>query len=128
MAETESAVEQVLAELGIGRRIVQVRVPGKQITMAHILASPQDVLYEHLGVPDVKRGAIAILTITPGEGAPISADFAVKCGDVDIVFTDRFSGGLVFSGGLSAVEAAVEGVLRGMHGILGFTPCEITRS
>ena len=125
----DNPIDEILAGLGVGRRrIVQVRVPGKQITMAHILASPEEELFRHLGVLNPRRGALAILTITPGEGAVISADFAVKKGDVDIVFTDRFSGGLVLSGGLSAVEAAVEGVLTGMQSILGFTPCEITRS
>lgn len=32
------------------QRIVQELVPGKQITLAHIIASPDKILYEKLGL------------------------------------------------------------------------------
>ena len=31
-------------------RIVQELVPGKQITLAHIIANPDDILYQKLGL------------------------------------------------------------------------------
>ena len=45
-------------------RIIQELVPGKQITLAHIIANPEDILYRKLGLdPAVDHaGAIGILT------------------------------------------------------------------
>ena len=58
-------------------RIIQEFVPGRQITLAHIIASPVPELYAKLGIVDVKD-AIGIFTITPSEGAIIAADVASK--------------------------------------------------
>ena len=44
-------------------RIIQEFVPGRQITLAHIIASPVPELYGKLGIVDVKD-AIGIFTIT----------------------------------------------------------------
>ena len=109
-------------------RIIQEYVPGKQITLAHIIASPDESLYRKLGVVGDQRGALAIMTITPSEGAIISADIAMKAGMVDIVFVDRFSGSLVLIGAVGAIETAVKGVITNMRDILGFTPCPITKT
>ena len=35
-------------------RIVQELVPGKQITIAHIIANPDDILYKKLGLASGK--------------------------------------------------------------------------
>ena len=62
-------------------RIVQELVPGKQVTLAHIIASPDPILYVKLGLvaEDVQKyGAIGILTVTPAETAVIAADIALK--------------------------------------------------
>ena len=72
------------------QRIIQEFVPGKQVTLVHLIANPQEDIYKKLGVISEKRGAIGILTITPSEAAIIGADVAVKSGDVEIVFLDRF--------------------------------------
>ena len=57
------------------QRIIQEFVPGKQITLAHIIANPVPKLYEKMGLID-GTGAIGIFTITPSEGAIIAADVA----------------------------------------------------
>ena len=56
-------------------RIIQESVPGKQITMAHIIASPDEVIYKKLGLDpkvDYHRSAIGVLTLTPSETAIIT--------------------------------------------------------
>lgn len=110
------------------QRIIQEFVPGKQVTMAHLIANPDEDLYKKLGVVSKTRGALGILTITPSEGAIIAADAARKAAEIELVFVDRFSGSLVICGDVSAVEAALNDVLRVLGEILQFTMTEITRS
>ena len=109
------------------QRIIQEFVPGKQVTLAHLIANPNTELYKKLGIVDV-RGAIGILTITPGEGAIIAADVATKAADVSIGFMDRFSGSLVITGDVSAVEASLLAVIDALCEQLKFTPAQVTRS
>lgn len=109
-------------------RIIQEFVPGKQVTMAHLIANPEADLYKKLGVVSKKRGALGIMTITPSEAAIIGADVATKAADVDIVFVDRFSGSLVICGDVASVEAALRDVLDTLKNILKFTSTEITRT
>ena len=62
-------------------RIIQELVPGKQITLAHVIASPDPILYTKLGLNpeiDFGRSAIGILTMSPAETAIIAADLATK--------------------------------------------------
>ena len=63
-------------------RIIQESVPGKQVTIAHVIASPMFDIYERLGIDD--KGAIGILTLSPYETAIIAADIATKKADVEI--------------------------------------------
>ncbi|MDP4154323.1 MAG: microcompartment protein, partial [Bacillota bacterium] len=42
-------------------RIIQESVPGKQVTIAHVIASPMQDIYERLGIDE--KGAIGILTL-----------------------------------------------------------------
>lgn len=110
------------------QRIIQEFVPGKQVTMAHLIANPEANLYKKLGVISERRGALGILTITPSEAAIIGADIATKAADVDIIFVDRFSGTLVICGSISSVDEALGEVNRVLHQILKFTPAELTRT
>ena len=110
------------------QRIIQEFVPGKQVTLAHLIANPDRELYKKLGVVGGIQEALGIMTITPSEAAIIGADVATKASEVEIVFVDRFSGSLVVCGDVSAVEAALREVLRVLHETLRFTPAEITRS
>lgn len=113
------------------QRIVQELVPGKQITLAHIIANPDKVLYEKLGLdPSVSydRTSIGVLTISPAETAIIMGDIALKAADIEIGFVDRFSGSLIITGTVSAVEASVQAILEYVQDELGFTVCKITRT
>lgn len=110
------------------QRIIQEFVPGKQVTLAHVIANPDSALYTKLGLNPNTHGAIGILTITPSEAAIISADVATKATSVEIGFVDRFSGSLLLIGTLADVEAAVRQVVEFLRDTLRFTPSEVTRS
>lgn len=69
------------------QRMIQEYVPGKQITLAHLIASPNKDMCVKLGLDDEKTNAIGILTITPGEAAIIGADIATKSGEVELGFS-----------------------------------------
>lgn len=107
-------------------RIIQEYVPGRQVTIAHIIANPDKPLCARVGLSEAE--AIGIMTITPGESAIIAGDLALKAADVEIGFLDRFSGTLVINGRLSSVQSALEAANRGMADILGFHPAPITRT
>nr|WP_040284208.1 BMC domain-containing protein [Tessaracoccus massiliensis] len=110
------------------QRIIQEFVPGKQVTLAHIIANPDEPLYAKLGLTSKTRGAIGVLTLTPGEAAVIAADVATKASGVELAFVDRFSGSLLVVGRLTDVESAVRGVVETLEGVLGFTPAPLTRT
>lgn len=94
------------------QRIIQEFVPGKQVTLAHVIANPVPELYRKLGILEEKMGAIGILTITPSEAAIIAADVATKAAGVSIAFVDRFSGSVVISGDVDSVETSLQAVLN----------------
>ena len=113
------------------QRIIQELVPGKQITLAHIIASPDPVLYAKLGLaPETadEGGAIGVMTVSPAETAIIMADIAMKSADVQMGFVDRFSGSLIITGSVSSVEAAVSAILDYVRDKLSYTTVDITRT
>lgn len=110
------------------QRVIQEYVPGKQVTLAHVIANPQKNIYQKLGLDDEACNAIGILTITPSEGVIIAADIATKAGAVDIGFLDRFGGSLLLTGDVASVEAAVRGVLVYFDETLHYASVDLTRS
>ncbi len=107
-------------------RVIQESVPGKQVTISHIVASPMPDIYERLGIDD--KGAIGILTLSPYETAIIAADIATKAAEVEIGFLDRFTGSLVISGDVDSVETALYAVNNTLKNLLGFTTAPITKT
>lgn len=110
------------------QRVIQEYVPGKQITLAHVIASPQKSIYLKIGLDDEAGDSIGILTITPSEGVIIAADIATKAGDVEIGFLDRFGGSLVIVGDVASVEASLKSVLHYFGSVLKYDSVEMTRS
>jgi len=108
------------------QRIIQEYVPGKQITLAHVIRNPRRDLCERIGID--QKGAVGILTITPGEGAIIAADVASKSARVSVEFVDRFTGCVIISGDVSSVETALKQVVIFFQSVLGFFPAEVTFS
>ena len=96
------------------QRIVQELVPGKQISLAHIIANPDKILYTKLGLDpslDYSRAAIGM-----------------KSSGIELGFVDRFSGSLIITGTVSEVEASTSAILDYVGNKLGFTLCPITRT
>ena len=110
------------------QRIIQEYVPGKQVTLAHIIANPNEDIYKKLGLIVDKKDAIGILTITPSEASIIAADVATKASGVSLGFIDRFRGSLVVTGDISSVESALNEVLDVLGNILNFSSTKITRT
>lgn len=112
-------------------RIIQELVPGKQITIAHIIANPDEILYKKLGLDpavDYSHSAIGILTLSPSETAIIAGDIAIKSSGAELGFVDRFSGTVIVTGTVSQVESSLVAVLEYAKQKLGFAVCEITRT
>ena len=112
-------------------RIIQELVPGKQITLAHIIANPDGDLYTKLGLDpsgDYKTSAIGIVTLSPAETAIIAADIATKASGATLGFVDRFRGTLIVTGSVSQVNEAVKAVVAYAEDILKFTVCPITKT
>lgn len=112
-------------------RIIQELVPGKQVTLAHVIASPDPIMYQKLGLnPDIDftGSAIGILTVSPAETAIIAADIATKSGNIDLSFVDRFSGTLIITGLIADVESALKSICDYVSERLGFSVCELSRT
>ena len=112
-------------------RIIQELVPGKEITIAHLIANPDADLYVKLGLNpkiDYAKSAIGLMTISPAETAVIAADVAMKAAGIELGFVDRFSGTLIVTGTISETEAALQAVLSYVEEKMGFKVCDITRS
>ena len=108
------------------QRVIEESVPGKQVTIAHVIAAPMTDIYERLGIDEA--GAIGILTLSPYETAIIAADIATKAANVEIGFLDRFTGSVVISGDVQSVETALNAVMTTLCDLLGFTTVEVTKT
>lgn len=105
---------------------IQEFVPGKQITLSHLIANPDPDMFVKLGIQEA--GALGILTLTPSETVIIAGDLATKAASVTIGFLDRFTGSLVIVGSVSEVEMAMAEINRFLSEQLGYTPSAITKS
>ncbi|WP_047150348.1 ethanolamine utilization microcompartment protein EutS [Aneurinibacillus tyrosinisolvens] len=108
------------------KRFIQEFVPGKQVTLSHLIANPDSDLFDKLGIQH--GGSIGILTLTPSETVIIAGDLATKAAHVTIGFLDRFTGSLVLVGSVSEVETAMHQINTFLHEQLGYTPARITKS
>lgn len=116
-------------------RMTRVRVPGKEVCLAHVLSPSQTCIYQnlalHIGVhegEDHTGESIGLIRFTPWEAVVAAADIAVKSADVQVGFMDRFCGSLILTGGLSQVQTAVEEVVRFFGEELGFRTCEVHKN
>lgn len=108
------------------QRIIQESVDGKEVVLAHVIASPAPDIYDRIGVPHGQ--SIGILTLSPEETSIIAADIAAKAAPVSIGFLDRFTGAVVVLGDVQSVETSMQEVVRALHDGLGFRAHEVTRS
>ncbi len=116
-------------------RLTRLRVPGKEVCMAHVISRSQTCVYQnlslHIGVhegEDHTGESIGLIRLTPWEAVVVAADTAMKSGNIEIGFMDRFCGSLIITGSLSDVETAVEETVRFFREDLGFKTCQIHKS
>ena len=116
-------------------RITRLRIPGKEVCLAHVISAPQPPVYQNLGLhigvhegEDHSGESIGLIRFTPWEAVVAAADVAMKSADGQIGFMDRFCGSLIITGGLSEVETAVEEVVRFFRETLRFHTCEIHKN
>ena len=112
----------------VKQRIIQELVPGRQLTLAHIIANPDPSLYRALSVEAAGNAAIGIINITPLETAIIIADIAIKAAGVRLGKLNVDNGSLMVIGSVAEVEAAVGAILDYVEGKLGFEVCGLTRT
>lgn len=108
------------------QRSIQEYVPGKQVTLAHLIANPEARLCELIGLDGAR--AVGIMTLTPSETSIIAGDLATKYAAVELGFLDRFTGTLVFTGEVAAVETALSRIVDYLSATLGYSAAPVTRS
>ena len=116
-------------------RMVRVRIPGREVCLAHILMPSDPCISQNLGLhigvhegEDHTGEAIGMIRFTPWEAVVAAADCAMKAANVEIGFMDRFCGSLILTGRLADVETAVGEVVRFFREDLHFHTCEVTRN
>ncbi|MBC5779588.1 BMC domain-containing protein [Blautia difficilis] len=116
-------------------RMIRVRVPGKEVCLAHVISPSSSCIYQNLGLhigthegEDHTGEAVGMIRFTPWEAVVVAADVALKSADVQIGFMDRFCGSLILTGGLTEVQTAVEEVVRFFDQVLGFKTCPVYKS
>ncbi len=112
---------------GEREKVRQESVPGKQLTLAHVIAGPHNSLYTGLEMTN-RCEAVGIMRVTPSMAAIIAADAAAKAGGAEIAVMDRFSGSVVIMGDVAAVEAGLQGVADVLGARMGFGIEQQTRS
>lgn len=136
----EELLEKIFREdyrelMGKTLRLTRVRVPGKEVCLAHVISPTDKSVYQNLGLhigvhegEDHTGEAIGLIRFTPWEAVVVAADAAMKAADVEIGFMDRFCGSLILTGGLVQVQTAVEEVVRFFREDLGFETCNIYKN
>ncbi|MCI8539479.1 MAG: BMC domain-containing protein [Oscillospiraceae bacterium] len=114
-------------------RLVCVKVPGKEISLAQLIGVSETRIYQNLGLhigthlgEDHTGESIGLLHLTPADAAVVAADVATKNGHIELGFLDRFSGTVILLGRRAHVRSALEGVIDFFRYELNFTVCGIT--
>ncbi len=116
-------------------RLTRLRIPGREVCLAHVITPTDPSVYRNLGLhigvhegEDHTGEAIGLIRFTPWEAVVAAADHALKSANVQIGFMDRFCGTLILTGRLSDVQTAVEQTARFFQDELGFPVCPVTKS
>lgn len=116
-------------------RITRVRIPGKEVCLAHIITPFDPCIYEnlglHIGIHEGENHAgesVGLIRFTPWEAVVVAADVALKSADIEIGFMDRFCGTLIITGGLSQVQTAIYEVVRFFDDELNFKTCAVHKN
>ncbi len=118
--------------LELKQRIVQELVPGKQITLAHVIANPDKSVLQALKITKNNTNShvsIGVLTVTPAQTAVILADVGVKVSGVSIAQLDcNENGSIIFTGSVSEVQSAISAVLDYAKSSLNYEICNVSKT
>lgn len=114
-------------ELEKHERVIQEYVPGKEVTLMHLIANPDSDVLQAMQYSNVVN-TVGLITISPGEAAIIAADLAIKSGDVSVARINEGNGSVVIHGDMSSVECALEKVSDVLSRVMRFAVCPITRT
>ena len=116
-------------------RMTRLRIPGKEVSLAHLFTPSDESVYRDLGLnigvhegEDHRGETIGLIRFTPWEAVVVAADIALKSAQVEIGFMDRFCGSLIITGEHAQVETAVEETVGFFKNELGFSVCEVHKS
>ena len=116
-------------------RMTRVRIPGKEVSFAHVFTPVDAAVYRNLGLhigvhegEDHTGEAIGMIRFSPWEAVVVAADCAMKAANVEIGFMDRFCGSLILTGRIADVCTAVDEVVRFFRDELHFEACKVHRS
>ena len=116
-------------------RMTRLRIPGKEVSLAHLFTPSDESVYRDLGLhigvhegEDHRGETIGLIRFTPWEAVVVAADIALKSAQVEIGFMDRFCGSLIITGEHAQVETAVEETVAFFQNELGFSVCEVHKS
>lgn len=116
-------------------RMTRVRVPGKEVNLAHVLSPDDSSVYHNLGLhigvhegEDHTGETLGIMSFTPWESTIVAADVAMKAANIQIGYMDRFCGTLIITGDHTNVETSVSEVLNFFSENLEFYTCELHKS
>ena len=124
----QEVLDQIFRQVqGRQTRVVQLSVPGREITLAHVIGKPDPVVYTNLCLDIGFHAEFRQGGLSPPECSVIAADVAVKAGDVDVGFMDRFSGALIITGQRAEVDAAMAENLRFFRDDLHFRVCPLSQ-
>lgn len=115
-------------------RYTRVVVPGKDVTLAHLIGTNNNPeLYHQLALDiGVHAGenhtceSIGVIHIYPNEATIVAADVASKNGNVQVGQLDRFGGCVILLGDREDVKTAIKAVLDFFEHILDFHCCPFT--
>lgn len=102
-------------------------VPGKQVSLSHVIANPDHIVFEKLGIKNQEYDAIGFMTITPGEASIIASDIAQKTAPVKIGFIDRFSGTFLILGDVASVTDGLNAANNYLKTQMGMNTTKVTR-
>ncbi len=108
-------------------RVIQEYVPGKEVTLIHLIANPDSEVVRALNYSP-EGNAIGLITISPGEAAIIAADLATKSGVIVVEKIDEGNGSVVIKGDTSSVECALQQVRETLGTVMRFAVCPMTRT
>ena len=116
-------------------RLVRIRIPGSEVSLAHLIGVSDSEVYKNLGLhigvhlgEDHTGESLGLLQFTPWEGAVVAADIATKVANVEIGFMDRFNGSLILTGERENIKIALQEVLDYFGNTLKFGACELTEN